>query len=101
MQVVRDRSGGTADFILEAADKKHVAAVLKPLLAQDFNRHQYKVHRCRMIRVGSNKLLLLHCFLSRDSPLETRTRGETWHRGSGNLEFFSRLRIASCAGSTL
>jgi len=33
--VVRDRSGGSADFILEVADKKHVAAVLKPLLAQD------------------------------------------------------------------
>jgi transposase-like protein len=33
--VVRDRSGGTADFILAAADKKHVAAVLKPLLASD------------------------------------------------------------------
>jgi hypothetical protein len=34
--VVRDRSGSTADFILDVADKKHVAAVLKPLLAQDF-----------------------------------------------------------------
>lgn len=33
--VVRDRAGGTADFILPLADKKHVAAVLKPLLAQD------------------------------------------------------------------
>lgn len=33
--VVRDRSGGTADFILEVADKKHVVAVLKPLLASD------------------------------------------------------------------
>lgn len=33
--VVRDRSGGNADFILEVADKKHVAAVLKPLLAPD------------------------------------------------------------------
>lgn len=33
--VVRDRSGGTADFILEVADKTHVAAVLKPLLAED------------------------------------------------------------------
>ena len=33
--VVRDRTGGTADFILEVAYKKHVSAVLKPLLAQD------------------------------------------------------------------
>jgi transposase-like protein len=33
--VVRDRAGGTADFILPLADKKHVSAVLKPLLAQD------------------------------------------------------------------
>lgn len=33
--VVRDRSGGTADFILEAVGKKHVAAILKPLLAHD------------------------------------------------------------------
>lgn len=33
--VVRDRAGGTADFILPLPDKKHVLAVLKPLLAQD------------------------------------------------------------------
>lgn len=33
--VVRDRAGGTADFILPLADKKHVSAVLWPLLAQD------------------------------------------------------------------
>jgi transposase-like protein len=33
--VARDRGGGTADFILEAVDKAHVLAVLKPLLAQD------------------------------------------------------------------
>lgn len=33
--VVRDRAGGTADFVLPLADKKHVSAVLKPLLAQD------------------------------------------------------------------
>lgn len=33
--VVRDRAGGTADFILPLADKKHVSAVLKPLLARD------------------------------------------------------------------
>lgn len=33
--VVRDRAGGTADFILPLADKKHVSAILKPLLAQD------------------------------------------------------------------
>ena len=33
--VARDRSGSTADFILEIVDKAHVSAVLKPLLAQD------------------------------------------------------------------
>ena len=33
--VVHDRSGSTADFILEIVDKAHVSAVLKPLLAQD------------------------------------------------------------------
>ena len=33
--VVRDRAGGSADFILPLADKKHVSAVLKPLLVQD------------------------------------------------------------------
>lgn len=33
--VVRDRVGGNADFILEVADKNHVAAVLEPLLAPD------------------------------------------------------------------
>ena len=33
--VARDRAGNTADFILEAVDKAHVSAVLKPLLAHD------------------------------------------------------------------
>ena len=33
--VARDRSGSTADFILNIVDKTHVSAVLKPLLAQD------------------------------------------------------------------
>lgn len=33
--VARDRAGATADFILEAVDKEHVSAALKPLLAQD------------------------------------------------------------------
>ena len=32
MLVARDRSGSTADFILEADDKTHVAAALKPIL---------------------------------------------------------------------
>lgn len=33
--VARDRSGSTADFILEADDKAHVAAALKPILPKD------------------------------------------------------------------
>ena len=33
--VARDRSGNTADFILEADSKKHVVVALKPILAQD------------------------------------------------------------------
>lgn len=33
--ICRDRAGGTADFVLERADKEHIGAVLKPLLAAD------------------------------------------------------------------
>lgn len=33
--VARDRSGSTADFILEVDDKTHVAAALKPILLKD------------------------------------------------------------------
>lgn len=33
--ICRDRTGNTADFILEKADKAHIGAVLKPLLATD------------------------------------------------------------------
>jgi len=33
--IARDRVGETADFVLPKADKKHVGAVLKPLLAED------------------------------------------------------------------
>lgn len=33
--VARDRSGSTADFILEADDKTHVVAALKPILPKD------------------------------------------------------------------
>lgn len=33
--VARDRSGSTADFILEATDKTHVVAALKPILPKD------------------------------------------------------------------
>ena len=33
--ICRDRSGNTANFILEKADKEHIGAVLKPLLAAD------------------------------------------------------------------
>ena len=33
--ICRDRTGNTADFILEKADKVHLGAVLKPLLATD------------------------------------------------------------------
>lgn len=33
--ICRDRTGNTADFILEKADKAHIGAVLKPLLPAD------------------------------------------------------------------
>jgi transposase-like protein len=33
--ICRDRTGNTADFILEKSDKAHIGAVLKPLLAAD------------------------------------------------------------------
>jgi transposase-like protein len=33
--ICRDRTGNTADFVLEQADKAHLGAVLKPLLASD------------------------------------------------------------------
>ena len=33
--ICRDRTGNTADFMLEKADKVHIGAVLKPLLAAD------------------------------------------------------------------
>ena len=33
--ICRDRAGNTADFMLEKADKEHIGAVLKPLLATD------------------------------------------------------------------
>ena len=33
--VCRDRTGRTADFVLEKADKAHIGAALKPLLASD------------------------------------------------------------------
>ena len=33
--ICRDRAGNTADFMLEKADKAHIGAVLKPLLAAD------------------------------------------------------------------
>lgn len=33
--VCRDRAGNTADFVLEKADKDHISAVLKPILATD------------------------------------------------------------------
>jgi transposase-like protein len=33
--ICRDRTGNTADFVLEKADKEHIGAVLKPLLAAD------------------------------------------------------------------
>lgn len=36
--ICRDRTGNTADFILEKADKAHLGAVLKPLLATDVIR---------------------------------------------------------------
>jgi transposase-like protein len=33
--IYRDRTGNTSDFVLEKADKEHISAVLKPLLASD------------------------------------------------------------------
>ncbi|QLQ24619.1 MAG: IS1595 family transposase [Dechloromonas sp.] len=33
--ICRDRTGNTADFVLEKADQAHIGAVLKPLLASD------------------------------------------------------------------
>jgi transposase-like protein len=33
--ICRDRTGNTSDFVLEKADKEHISAVLKPLLATD------------------------------------------------------------------
>ena len=33
--ICRDRTGNTSDFVLEKADKEHIGAVLKPLLASD------------------------------------------------------------------
>lgn len=33
--ICRDRTGSTADFVLDMADKEHISAVLKPLLASD------------------------------------------------------------------
>jgi transposase-like protein len=33
--ICRDRTGNTADFVLEKADKAHISAVLKPILASD------------------------------------------------------------------
>lgn len=33
--ICRDRTGNTADFVLEKADKEHIGAVLKPILASD------------------------------------------------------------------
>ena len=33
--ICRDRTGNTSDFVLEKADKKHIGAALKPLLASD------------------------------------------------------------------
>ena len=33
--ICRDRAGSTADFVLEKADKKHIEAALKPVLAVD------------------------------------------------------------------
>ena len=33
--ICRDRTGSTTDFVLEKADKKHIGAALKPLLAAD------------------------------------------------------------------
>ena len=33
--ICRDRTGNTADFVLEKADKAHISAALKPILASD------------------------------------------------------------------
>lgn len=33
--ICRDRTGSTADFVLEKADKEHIRAALKPILASD------------------------------------------------------------------
>lgn len=33
--ICRDRTGNTSDFVLEKADKEHISAALKPLLASD------------------------------------------------------------------
>jgi len=33
--ICRDRAGGTADFVLARADKEHIGAVFKPILAPD------------------------------------------------------------------
>ena len=33
--ICRDRAGNTSDFVLEKADKEHIGAALKPLLARD------------------------------------------------------------------
>ena len=33
--ICRDRTGSTADFVLEKADKEHIDATLKPILASD------------------------------------------------------------------
>ena len=33
--ICRDRTGSTSDFVLEKADKTHISAILKPLLASD------------------------------------------------------------------
>lgn len=33
--ICRDRTGSTADFVLKKADKAHISAALKPLLASD------------------------------------------------------------------
>ena len=33
--ICRDRTGSTSDFVLEKADKEHIGAALKPLLAND------------------------------------------------------------------
>lgn len=65
--IARDRVGATADFVLPRADKKHVGAVLKPLLAEDailctdgggagvyaaVAREHQLTHRCVNVRAG-------------------------------------------------